>query len=938
MKSRNITKGKMIASIIGICLATLFIIFAFCGRYAEGGFKKFGNFFLGTFGMSFYGMMAAVIAICSFTLAGKKIKIPTKYAIFFALTFVATVLFVHTLTTTYLSGTEFSNEDGNGYVQLVYNYYDQVMGVPTFGGVLFGCIAWAFSKALTVWGASALFFVLLALSVFFVGEFFYSYFTGKLALQSKTETTDVQPSAETISVTPVETEEDSRQKAYKYLFEETETYPEEVSSQPTKYDVSPQSTLDGSAARTQAETILFGDGETKQTQDDWQSSGGNSFFRPVAAKPQQEDDSIVRGYYNDREEQQQSSSDISDWKVSTEPVKTVETPAPVAPVSPVTPTEVSEPQATTSQSVDIADMVVNESPKAEPAFVEETFVQPVDDTDEVLSEEPVEEADEQEDGDEVVAIPGETVIETSGGPAIQAKLDIMSRDELRKEQAREHKFPKYNQPPMELLNDVTIVEDTEADVRARTAEAITNKLAVFGIKVEIADTIVGPSVTRYMFNVLSQKTRMSEFARFSDDIKACVEAQDDIRIEAPVPRTSMVGIEVSNKVKRPVVLRSILESDEFKKGKGNLVFAIGQEITGKSVVADLSDMPHLLIAGATGSGKSVALNCLICSIMYKYGPEYVRFVMVDPKFVELSRYNGIPHMLTSETITVPADALAAMDYLINEMEARYQLFRQNNVGNISEYNSRINPRVTNRLPYLVFIVDELADLMAASKQAFESKLQRLAQKSRAAGIHIVLATQRPDVKTITGTIKTNLPCRMALKVSSPYDSSTIINCGGAEKLLGKGDMLFMSPGSSDLERVQGAYVSNDEIRGLVEYARESNEVYYDEKVSDEIFVSQKQAAEEAQEQEAARDGKDAQVDPLCKKALRFWLERNSGKASIASIQRNLGIGFNRAGRIMDALQKLGYVETLSPSDPSSKPLKVLVTPEELEGLFPDLQD
>ncbi len=946
MKSRNITKGKLIASILGICTSTLLIIFAFCGRYAEGGFKQFGNFFLGSFGMSFYGIMAAIIVACSFTLAGKSIKIPAKYAVFFALTFISLVLFVHTLTTTYLIGTDFSEPNGSGYVQLVYNYYDKIMGVPTFGGVVFGSICWALTKALTVWGAMILFVALLVLSVFFVGDFFYSYFTGKLSLQAQTVQNDLEPSAETSSVvTPVAADdaETSRQKAYKFLFEQT-TYPEEVSSTPTtRYDVSPQSTLDNPTASASAESILFGPAPQPQQP---QRPAGNSFFRTVTNPEPQQDDNIVRGYYKSTEPEPKADT----WKVSTpfEATKTEpkreDTPAP-------TPTfdyrQTVETQRTEStdlkadENVDAADVFVEEQFPAAAPFVEDTYNEEEHEEEQktVSEEQPEQPADEPEDnGDEIVAIRGETPIETPNGTALQERIDLVPRKELEKEN-KVHKYPKYNQPPVDLLNDITIVEDTEADTRARAAEAIANKFAVFGIKVEIADTIVGPSVTRYMFNVLSQKTRMNEFARFSDDIKACVEAQDDIRIEAPVHGTNQVGIEVANKVKRPVVLRSILESDAFKKGKGNLVFAIGQEITGKAVVADLSDMPHLLIAGATGSGKSVALNCLIVSLIYKYGPEYVRFVMVDPKFVELSRYNGIPHMLTRETITTTNDALAGLDYLINEMEARYQLFRQNGVGNISEYNGRINPRLTNRLPYLVFIVDELADLMAASKQQFESKLQRLAQKSRAAGIHIVLATQRPDVKTITGTIKANLPCRMALKVSSPFDSNTIINSGGAEKLLGKGDMLFMSPGSADLERVQGAYISNDEIRGLVEYARETNEVYYDDKISDEIFVSAKQAEEAAQEAEASKDNaKESQLDPLCKKALRFWLERQGGRASIASIQRNLGIGFNRAGRIMDSLQKLGYVETLAPGELSSKPLKVLVTLEDLDGLFPNLQD
>ncbi len=513
-------------------------------------------------------------------------------------------------------------------------------------------------------------------------------------------------------------------------------------------------------------------------------------------------------------------------------------------------------------------------------------------------------------------------------------LDFTTKEEMEKV----HKYLPYNKPPFELLNDVTITEDYESGDRKRTADAIVNKLSVFGIKVENVDIIVGPSVTRYTFRVLSQKTRMGDFRQYADDIKACVEAQEDIRIEAPIHGTGLVGIEVANKKKTPVVLRGLLDSEEFAKGKGNLVFAIGREITGKVIVADLADMPHLLIAGTTGSGKSVCLNCLIVSFIYKYGPEYVRFLMVDPKFVELSRYNGIPHMLTAEAITNVQDALAGMDYLIAEMESRYQLFRQSAVGNISEYNSRINPKITQKLPYLVFVVDELADLMSVSKKAFEQKLMRLAQKSRAAGIHIVLATQRPSVDVITGTIKANLPCRMALKVASQADSSTILNGGGAEKLLGKGDMLFLGSGASDTLRVQGAYISNDEIRALKDYTIASNEIFYDQKVTDAIFVSNKPEESEEAHETAEPASKEAQLDPYCKKALRFWLEKQGGRASIASIQRNLGIGFNRAGRIMDSLQKLKYVEELSPSDPSSKPLRVLVALDDLDELFPDMQD
>lgn len=961
MKSNNVAKGKLIASIVGICIATLLIIFAFCGRYINNsGFMQFGNFFLGTFGMAFYGIMAAVIVVCSFTLAGKSIKIPVKYVIHFALMFLAVVLFVHLLTTTFLPA-EYYNETGTGYVQLAYHYYDSPMGVPTFGGVVFGSIAYALQAILTIYGALILVVALLGWTVFMAGDFFYSYYTGKLTLNQKREV-EIEPTVQTTTIPLVESTDgsDPRKRAYDILFNDGQIISEQVSTTPSseRINVSPQSGLDKSGyGPSKAAEILFGGNvsvpETNQPpvkKGFFETNDDTSFNDETKS---QNDEFIIRGFYKSTEETKPQPESKYDWKVTTpaEPAKA----EPTVVNDPVEQKINTEPvvvnQSVETSQPDIVDIVADEQKSANRPFVGEIAVPDEDEPtlaekkSEPITQQVAEPIAEQVqpvddlDDDELLVVPSEKIVETAEGKVIQEGMEFISRGDLKKEQERGHKFIPYNAPPFELLNDATIVDDFEADDRQRAAAAIVNKLSVFGIKVETSNIIVGPSVTRYMFNVLSQKTRMSEFARFSDDIKACIEAQEDIRIEAPVHGTNQVGIEVANKVKTPVVLRSLLESETFKKAKGNLVFAIGQEITGKVIVADLADMPHLLIAGTTGSGKSVALNCMIVSLMYKYGPEYVRFVMVDPKFVELSRYNGIPHMLTSETITNTNDALAGLDYLINEMEARYQLFRSSGVGNISEYNTRVNTNISQKLPYLVFIVDELADLMAASKQAFESKLQRLAQKSRAAGIHIVLATQRPDVKTITGTIKANLPCRMALKVASIFDSNTIIGGGGAEKLLGKGDMLFMSSGSPDLERVQGAYISNDEIRALVDFSKEANEVYYDDKVSGEIFVSRRQAEEAAAEQEREKDSsKETQLDPLCKKALRFWLEKQAGRASIASIQRNLGIGFNRAGRIMDSMQKMKYVEELPPDAPNSKPLKVLVTLEELDDLFPDQAD
>jgi len=370
-------------------------------------------------------------------------------------------------------------------------------------------------------------------------------------------------------------------------------------------------------------------------------------------------------------------------------------------------------------------------------------------------------------------------------------------------------------------------------------------------------------------------------------------------------------------------LRTLLESRDFQEAKGALVFAVGKELSGKVVWKDLAKMPHLLIAGQTGSGKSVCVNCLIVSMLYKYGPEYVRFLMVDPKLVELSRYNGIPHMLTTETITKVNDALAGMDYLINEMESRYLLFKSSGVGDIGEYNKRVNSKEKPKLPYLVFIVDELADLMSVSKQAFEGKLGRLAAKARAAGIHIVLATQRPDTKVITGTIKSNLTARIALTVPTFTDSGTILGCGGAEKLLGNGDLLYRMSYMANMERAQGAYIDMDEIKAVVNYIRDNNECYFNE-------AAMKEIDNEANPQIESVTGGDEKVPDYYIEALKIAVE--TGTISISLIQRRLkSCGFPKAAKIYDWMVAKGYVL----NSQGGKQKQVTLSPEEFNELYGD---
>ncbi|MCM1289086.1 MAG: FtsK/SpoIIIE domain-containing protein [Corallococcus sp.] len=954
MAKEKVSIRKKVGCSIGISVAALLIIFAFCGRFFNSALKYVANFFVGSFGMAFYGIMIAVIVICSFVLAGKKIRVPKKYAAHFILMFVEIVMLVHMFTTIYLLDADYAT-----YAHYVYNYY---LRLPTFGGIVFGITVFSLTKIITIYATAVLLFALLGWSVYMVGEFFYSYFTGKLNLaKTKNEKEDILPSEQSEAVQEID---DERARAYRILFpDEHSLHPEEVGTD--SFDASREETLPHT--RTDAENFLF------RSEPQPSKPAGNSYFDRPAEKIKQEpsDELGVRGFRNvttQMETFNPVTDETSDWRVPTHTTEDDYVAPAITPVQTEAEKPAPQPQNTVSNTTsvfstveddvddwrtsadteipDIVDIVQDSErvPTEEKSLENMDFdlyeseddldlPSELNDTDGVQVEEQI---DRPRTTDNEL-IPVETEVPLEGGGK-QVRLDFFTDTEIKKKEEKVHKYPRYVAPPIELFNDAVIVEDDDEDFRAQATFNIMNKLSVFGIKVEAAGQVVGPSVTRYMFKVLSLKTKMSEFNQYAQDLKACLQATGEIRIEAPIPGTNLVGIEVANKTRTPVCLRTVLESKSYREKKGALVFVVGQQISGEMIIADLAKLPHLLVAGTTGSGKSVFLHSLIASLIYRYGPEYLRFIMVDPKLVEFGHYNGIPHMLTTETITDATDALAAMDYLIAEMEARYQLFRQVGATNIIDYNSKINPKLVQKLPYLVLVVDELADLMSVSKKSFEAKLQRLAQKARAAGIHLVLATQRPDTQVISGTIKTNFACRVALKVASAVDSGTILGGGGAEKLLGNGDMLYMNPSTSDLQRIQGTYLTDEERDGLVDFVKAQNETFYDPKVSDEIFVTKRQNDPDEASESDAKEAKETKVDPYCKKALRFWLEKQGGRASIASIQRTLQIGFNRAGRIMDTLQKLHYVEQLAPSDPSSKPLKVLVSIDELDKLFPDLED
>ncbi len=481
---------------------------------------------------------------------------------------------------------------------------------------------------------------------------------------------------------------------------------------------------------------------------------------------------------------------------------------------------------------------------------------------------------------------------------------------------------EYQFPPMKLLQKSRKGKGGDSDQKLyETAQKLESTLKSFGVKVTVTNASCGPTVTRYELQP-EQGVKVSRIVNLADDIKLNL-AVADIRIEAPIPGKAAVGIEVPNESNSAVYLRDLLDTPQFKAFDSRLAFAVGKDIAGQPVITDIGKMPHLLIAGATGSGKSVCINTLIMSILFKAHPDEVKLIMIDPKVVELSVYNGIPHLLIP-VVTDPKKAAGALNWAVAEMEDRYNKFAKYNVRDMKGYNKKVeaiedveDEEKPVKMPQIVVIVDELADLMMVASKEVEDAICRLAQLARAAGIHLIIATQRPSVNVITGLIKANMPSRVAFAVSSGVDSRTILDMVGAEKLLGKGDMLFYPQGYPKPARLQGSFVSDKEVSAVVEFLTANKEpVSYDESISEKITNTTV----------GGTVSTESDRDSLFAEAGRFIIEKD--KASIGMLQRMFKIGFNRAARIMDQLCEAGVVT----GEEGTKPRKVLMTMEEFEAL------
>ena len=525
--------------------------------------------------------------------------------------------------------------------------------------------------------------------------------------------------------------------------------------------------------------------------------------------------------------------------------------------------------------------------------------------------------------------PSSRVVYTADGRRIasdnenlQKRIQEKKEEELTVDSVPEKAAKPYVFPPLSLLKRSHSQEEEKRSEIEKNAQTLKETLKSFGITVSISNVSVGPSVTRYELQP-EQGVKLAKIVSLSNDIKMRLAAAD-IRIEAPIPGKSAVGIEVPNKNSQVVYLGDILSSPAFQENRMKLAFGVGKDIGGKVVVTDIAKMPHLLVAGATGAGKSVSINTLIMSILYRYSPEEVRMIMVDPKVVELQVYNGIPHLLIP-VVTDPKKAAAALNWAVAEMTSRYKKFAAYGVRDLSGYNEKIRGLTEEErekeglsvLPQILIIIDELADLMMVSASEVEDSIVRLTQLARACGMHLIIATQRPSVNVITGLIKANVPSRIAFSVSSGVDSRTIIDMNGAEKLLGKGDMLFFPQNLPKPIRVQGAFVSDEEVAKVTEFLKSQGEAEYNHSISKSL---EKEATEET-------GGSQSDRDELFAEAGSLVIETD--KASIGFLQRKFRIGFNRAARIMDQLA----AEHVVGEEEGTKARKVLMNMEEFEELL-----
>lgn len=906
-----------------VWFAIFAVLFVVCCLPAN--FMK--NCLLGLLGLSVYPLLLIGCVLCVMKLKNAKFKLGKKYLTYISLALAITWFIFHLILTSKIPTNNFWE-----YLKQTY------LATTTAGGVIFGFISYPLIKLLTVVGAYIFSTIALAIFVGLIADYFLvERKINNVESKSKFDFSNIENFAfEEEPKEKVNVIKDNKKTSRQKLGLEKDESVIISSNMPRyNFDEFQQKPL-----MSKKDYILTPPSPVvpvENSEDVFSVMPKKSYVYEKINKPQKSNFDTDNKNGESVEEIKPQSSFVKE-----EPVNDYETQN-----NEIRATQNYESQE--EQNIEDGDFMVEEGEDLsgfETAFEtsteledEEDYVELEDLNEEIDDSEVLEEITEEIE-DEYVdeyatsvdnSYLGSTVDTTVVRPSVDiSKFNIPSMvkkplNELPKEEKPKQKLdiPPYVAPPVDLLNyldnPVRISDDELQDNIIRLEQVLED----FKVPAKVNNVQVGPAVTRYELT-MPRGISVNKIAQMADDIAMTLASNGSIRVEAPIPGKNSVGIEVPNAQVSPVSLRELIDSDDFRNRGNPLSFVLGKDINGNIMFCNLDKMPHVLVAGSTGSGKSVCLNTMLLSMCYKAGPQDLRLILVDPKMVEFSTYNGLPHLLIPEVIIGKDLTINALDWSIREMERRYALFAKNHVVNINEYNKleMVKSKREEKLPFIVIVVDELADLMLEAKREIEDRIAKLAAKARAAGLHLVLATQRPSVDVITGTVKANLPSRIAFALTNYMDSKTVLDGGGAEKLLGKGDMLFKPQDKPEPTRIQGAFVSNVEIARVVEFIKENNRPVYDEDAGKAIKNPNRDKV-----QSNNVNARETEFDPVLKEALRMFIQTKQASASM--ISRRYSVGFNRAGRIMDQMEMAGFI---GPQE-GAKPRAVLITMEEYNAIF-----
>lgn len=964
--------------IVGICItsvAALLLIFMVTGLV-----PAVSGALIGCFGISAYGIFLAALLLGIFFIMNRSVNVKPRYIVNFAFMYFIIILLVHAMTSSSL----ISERSYTEYLDACFYYRDTMV---TMGGAFGGIFIYPLYSYIKGWGTYIFLTLALIATIIVAMDFFFKRAKGEAAEKESGDTVEIEiPTKEELaqrlafdssesdkteffgeSVAKATRQPDSRELARKQLFGDLDLLREkEAFSSPSENSV--QNRFDtahisyGNGAGQTAPPKIIHDTDALPHRTD-----GNSYYSETVREEEklvrQRKESLAKdlrtlksdGLGNNKapiingdEVSRQIREGVYGKEKTEIPAETVESPAEeFAPETEHVFMEVSAERydASVPPKDEINDIRVVEQKEKDFILADEThdtkekselseketecFISEQPKFDDDKDEAPIEFSSLELNIEETPSEPKAIEVEkkdirftekpfVSGSKSKGVQIGIGIKEE--KEEHTVHIYQPYDKPPVEILDDSPMKLDVNAETNAQKSKALEDTLSSLKIDAKVVNVINGPTVTRYELE-LAPGISVRKIKSLDEDIAMRLSSSSGgVRLQTPIPGKNLFGIEVPNSKGVKVPIRVMIDSDEFWQAKGALTFVVGIDIAGRKVMADLADMPHLMIAGSTGSGKSICLNGIIVSLLYKYSPEELRFILIDPKKVEFTTYEGLPHLLIDEIICENEKALKALQWMVDEMERRYVIFSETGVRDIASYNAVVDPNLTERLPRIVLVIDELADFMMYNKNEVEAKIKKLTAKARAAGIHLILATQRPSVNVITGDIKSNIATRIALKLPTPTDSSTILAQGGAEKLLGKGDMLFMSEASPEPVRLQGSFISTEEVTEVVSYLKEHNETHYNDNAIKKITHSK---------QGTGGEGEDKETDPYFYDALKYCIEKNS--ASISMLQRRFNIGYNRAGKIVEDMERKQFVSGYD----GMKSRQMLITMEEYNNLFGD---